>query len=253
MLSKLIHKYSLLSLILIISGCYLSKPEPGNNKSRDESAFEDYSAAVFLNEDKKFGDALDKINSAINKNDKIAKLFLLKAERLENSGKKIEALDAYKQVLKVQIYNPGVYEKMGELLASMGQYHSAIQNIKKAYAQKPRDTRLLVIAAKYYVMLKLYDRADSYLTTYESQTAPGDYTSDYYCIKAKVYFHDGKYDEVIDALDKCRTSKPLTTEYNKLYLNALLDSGKYDALYQYLAGLSPGVLTKDSSPRRWSD
>ena len=233
-----------LSLIYFLQNCYLSKPVPEDENPPDESAFPAYSEALILNDNHKYNEALKKINTAIAMNDKIAKFPLLKAQILENSGRVLDALTAYKQVLKIQIYNPAVYEKMGKLLAGIGQYHSAIQNVKKAYAQKPQDTRLLIIVADYYIDLESYDRAKYYLNMYENETPKVEYSDEYFCVKGKVYFNDGQYSKTINVLDKCRLSKPLAAEFNKLYLDALLNSEQYDALYQYLITLNEDQMSK---------
>lgn len=242
---KKVNKFWLTGIILLTCySCYLSKPVKENEHLLDESAFEAYSTAVVLNERGQYNEALQEINTAINMNDKISKFFVLKAEILENSGRKLDALAVYKQVLNIQIYNPVVHEKMGQLLADLGQYHSAIQSVKKAYAQKPLDTRLLIVIAGYYIQMESYDRAEGYLITYENQTPQSEYQSDYYCVKARIYFHSGEFEKTVNALDKCRASKPFTKELHKLYLNALLNSKKYDAIYQHLAGLNSDIITK---------
>ena len=235
---------TLLLALFTLHGCYLSKPVPIEDRPRDESAFEAYSEAVILNENGQYNAALDKINTAIKMNNKIAKFLLVKAQILENSNRELDALAAYKQALKIQIYNPAVYEKMGELLAEIGQYHSAIQNVKKAFAQKPKDTRLLILVAKYYIELKSFDRAENYLKAYENQTSESEFSADYYCVKAIIYFHSGNYKETVEVLDKCRLSKLLTVKLHKLYLDALLNSEKYNALYKYLTSQELKVLTK---------
>ena len=122
-------------------------------------------------------------------NNKIAKFVLLKAQILENNQQIPDAIAAYKQILKIQIYNPAVHEKMGELFTKIGQYHSAIQSVKKAFAQKPQDTRLLIIIAQYYIELNSYDRAENELKTYEIQTPLNEYSGDYYGVKGKIFFH----------------------------------------------------------------
>ena len=231
-------------IIIVFQNCYLSKPVPVEERQRDESAFEAYSEAVILNEDSQYNEALEKINIAIKMNNKIAKFILLKAQILENSDRNLDAFAAYKKALKIQIYNPVVHEKMGELLAEIEQYHSAIQSVKKAFAQKPQDTRLLIIVASYYIELKSFDRADSYLNTYENQTPVSEFSGDYYSVRAIIYFQSGNYSETVDALDKCRLSKPLTTELHKLYLDALLNSEEYDDLYKHLTSLELKDLTR---------
>lgn len=244
-LSTHINIYSILTIALfILSSCYLSKPVPAEERPRDESAFEAYSEAVILNESGQYTKALEKINTAIKMNNKIAKFLLVKAQILENSDRKIDALAAYKQALKIQIYNPTVYERMGELLADIGQYHSAIQNVKKAYSQKPRDTRLLILVANYYIELDSFDRAENFIKTYEIQTPESEFSTDYYCTKALIYSQSGSYSETVEVLDKCRLSKPLTVKFHKLYLDALLNSEEYDALYKYLVNLDINDLGK---------
>ena len=233
-----------LLLILTFQNCYLSKPVPEEKRPRDESAFAEYSEAVILNEQGQYSKALNKINKAIEMNDKLAKFVLLKAQIQENLEQFIDAIASYKQVLKIQIYNPVVYEKMGELYTKIGQYHSAVQSIKKAFAQKPEDTRLLIIAAEYYIAMDSYDRAENELKTYEIQTPTSAYSGDYYGVKAKIFFHAGQYNKAAEFLEKCRLSKPLTTELHKLYLDALLNSEKYDALYQHLVRLESKDLTR---------
>ncbi|MEJ2545372.1 MAG: tetratricopeptide repeat protein [Calditrichaceae bacterium] len=231
--------------IITIQYCYLSKPLPKEERPRDESAFGAYSEAVALNDQGQYSEALEKINKAIDMNDKLAKFVLLKAQIQENREEYIDAIASYKKALKIQIYNPAVYEKMGELFAKIGQYHTAIQNVKKAFAQKqPQDTRLLIIVAKYYIAMNSYDRAEYELKTYEIQTPSNEYSPDYYAVKAKIYFHSNQYEKAANFLEKCRLSKPLTTELHKLYLDALLNSEKYDALYQHLISLEPKDLAK---------
>ena len=94
-----------LLLILTFQNCYLSKPVPEEKRPRDESAFAEYSEAVILNEQGQYSKALNKINKAIEMNDKLAKFVLLKAQIQENLEQFIDAIASYKQVLKIQIYN----------------------------------------------------------------------------------------------------------------------------------------------------
>ena len=231
-------------LIFLLYSCYLSKPIPEDEKPRDESAFQAYSEAVILNEKQQYEDALEKINLAMDMNNKIAKFPLLKAQILENLNRVPDALMAYKQVLKIQLYNPDVYEKMGELLAGIGQYHSAIQNVKKAFAQKPQDTGLLIIIAEFYIELDSYDRADYYVNMYENQTSKNNYSVDYYFVKGRIFFNDGKYSEAVESLKMCLLSKTMDSKFNKLYLDALLNSEQYDAFYKYLISLDDRGLSK---------
>jgi tetratricopeptide (TPR) repeat protein len=243
-MNKIIKFFVIFTVIFLIQNCYLSKPVPTNERPRDESAFQAYSEALILNDQRQYKKALEKIDKAIDMNNKIAKFFLLKAQILENSDQCIDAIATYKQVLNIQIYNPAVHEKMGELFAKIEQYHSAIQSVKKAFAQKPKDTRLLLIIAQYYIELDSFDRAENEIKTYEIQTPPNEYSGDYYGVKAKILFHSCQYSEAANFLEKCRLSKPLTTELHKLYLDALLNSERYDALYQHLISLESKDLAR---------
>ncbi|HEM49299.1 MAG TPA: tetratricopeptide repeat protein [Caldithrix sp.] len=228
---------TLLIFFISVQNCYLSKPVPIEERSRDQSALQAYSEAVILNDQGQYSKALEKINKAIEMNNKIARFLLLKAQIQENRGHYVDALATYKQVLKIQIYNPTVHEKMGEIFAKIEQYYNAIQSVKKAFAQKPQDTRLLIIIAEYYISLDSYDRAENELKTYEIQIPANAYAADYYAAKAKVFFHSGQYAEAANFLENCRLSKPLTPELHRLYLNALLNSDNYDGLYKHLISL----------------
>ncbi len=242
-MNLIIRFFAFFTILFIIQNCYLSKPVSTNERPRGESAFETYSEAVILNDQGQYTKALEKINEAIIMNNKLAKFFLLKGQILENQGQFIDAIATYKQALKIQIHNPTVHEKMGELFAQIGQYHSAIQSVKKAFAQKPKDTRLLIIIAQYFIALDSYDRAENELKTYEIQTPSNEYSGDYYGVKAKILFHSCKFVEAANFLEKCRLSKPLTAELHKLYLDALLNSEQYDALYQHLISLQSNDLS----------
>jgi len=242
---NLLKKLSrLITVLLLFQNCYLSKPVSVDERPRDQSAFEAYSEAVILNDQGQYAKALEKINTAIEMNNKLAIFFLLKAQILENDEQLPDAINFYKQVLKIQIYNPAVHEKMGELFAKIGQYHSAIQSVKKAFAQKPQDTRLLISVAQYFLDLNSYDRAENEIKTYEIQTASNAYSGDYYAVKAKIFFHSGQYTDAANSIMKCRLSKPLTTELHRLYLDALLNSEQYDTLYQHLVSLELKDLVK---------
>jgi tetratricopeptide (TPR) repeat protein len=243
-LLKFVIKILIISVVFLITSCiYMSKPIPPEEQPREESAFEDYSQALILSETGDLDKALVKINSAIAANRKISKFFLLKAEILEKKDEPIQALAIYEEVLKLKSYNPAVYEKIGRLLANVGQYHNAIQNIKKAYSQNPDANYFLLLIAEYYVELKTFDRAEDYLTLYKNQVKASSMSGDYYCIQSEIFYHEGNFEDAINAINKCRASKTLTTKENKLLLNAYLNSGQYDKLYSDLISLNNEVLS----------
>jgi len=248
MTMNILNPMKLLFLTIIcanqFSCMYMSYPVPESEIPKEESAFQDYSEAVILFENAEYNKALDRVNIAIDENDKISKFFLLRASILEKLGQPVDALNNYDIVLKLQSYNPQVHAKKGRLLASIGQYHSAIQCVKKASAQKPDETNFLLLIADYYVKLKSFERANNYLNLYKNQTKENNFNSEFFCIKAEIYFSESNYQEAINAIDKCRKSMTLNIDRNKLLLNAYINSEKYDMFYQHLMSLKDKTISK---------
>ncbi len=220
------------SLILLFLFCLLSC-QPTLQPQGTNVAFKMFSRAVEQLEAGNYPEALSFINKAIQANSRIAGYFELKGDILTKQEMLKEAIVQYKNAIKRRSFLPETYLKIAHNYFVLKEYAKAIQDYKKAFAQRPQQLAILLNLAECYLQQKEFTLAENTLGGYLSQVKKLNNKTDrfYYILSGKINFEKNVFQEVIINFEKARRMAPLNRNEAMIFVIALIKENQLEEAY----------------------
>ncbi len=104
---------------------------------RPESATALVNLGAVLNRSKRYADAVDVLQKAINKDRKCSEAYYNMGYSHRHQGHTDLAVSAYKEAIRLKPYLPETYVKLGDVYMENGQFLQAIEHYRKSLSIKP--------------------------------------------------------------------------------------------------------------------
>ncbi len=209
--------------------------QPANqSKSTKNIAFKMFSRAVEQYQAYNYEDALDYINKAIESNRRIASYYELKGDIHTRQGKLEEANQEYDRAKALRSFYPEVYLKSARNYFQLGDYPKSIRNYKKAIAQRPQQTNILLKLAECTIQQNELVLAENILSDYELQIQKQKQVIEklYYVLFAKIKFEEGDFDKAVSLIDIAYKTSSLSRNEAVFFSLALIEIKQFEKAYR---------------------
>ncbi|MBD3225112.1 MAG: tetratricopeptide repeat protein [Caldithrix sp.] len=234
--------YAFLLLIMTACGAVQKQKTPSS-----QTAFRQYSNALKLKEIGQYQRALQEINEAIARNDRIANFQALKGDLLYQMGSDSMAIDAYEQALQLRKNNPRVHLQLADIYTRMGNHEQAVVEMREAFKQDNDHLQILVMMSRRMMDMNNLDEARLLLAQYRrQQDKSGEpLAAEYYRTRVKLYYLQNRYQEIADLYEDCPADWIKTREDGLIVLTTLLKLNRYPLAFRCLSQIDPHLIGKD--------
>ena len=233
--------------LIFLMGLLACNPSQ-QSTTKNDNGFTFYSRAMEQFQAKNYVDALDFIDEAIKANDRIAVYFELRGDIFTGMDRLDNALSAYSDAKSRRSYYPEIYVKTGDINYRKNDYNEAIRDYRKAFAQRPEETSIVLSLVHCYIQQREYEVAGNLLGEYNTQTTKlkKPLHADYFIMFAKIYFENKQYEDAVSSMEKARNLKKLNRNETIFYLRALVELGKLEEAYALALELKDSLLESDA-------
>jgi tetratricopeptide (TPR) repeat protein len=234
-----------IKFLILLFHFYLLSCQPTLQPQRENVAFKMFSRAVEQVEAKNYPEALNFINKAIQANSRIAGYFELKGDILTKQDMLEEAIVQYKNAIKRRSFLPEAFLKIAHNYFVLKEYAKAIQDYKKAFAQRPQQLAILLNLAECYMQQKEFTLAENTLGVYLSQIKKLNKKTEryYYILSGKISFEKSTYQKVIINFEKASRLAPFNRNEAMVFVLALLKENQLETAYSSATRFLKDVLT----------
>jgi len=234
--------FAALGLFFPLLACSPSQTVP----TEEDTGLRSYSRALQEYENGNYDMALELVERAIMRNDRIARYFELRADVYAKQDKAEKALKDYNDALRLRSNYARVMIKSGRLLMKMYRFGDAISYFNRAHTLEPAQHFLHLAVSECYLQRREYGLCINKLDDYRREINLNNarFQAEYFHVSARLHFEQERYEDAQQQLETYMGQTQMNRNTALLLVYALIKNNEDERAYTLLSGPFAGILSE---------